>query len=60
LAALVGELLVLQAGTRGGAATLVDFAVRDVDELVALGLPTWARPRTPGPLTPDSAALFAL
>lgn len=42
-AALVGELLVLQARTRGAAALLVDGAVRDVDELVALGLPVWAR-----------------
>lgn len=42
-AALVGELLVLQARTRGAAALLVDGAVRDVDELLALGLPVWAR-----------------
>ncbi len=42
-AALVGELLVLQARTRGAAALLVDGAVRDVDELMALGLPVWAR-----------------
>ncbi len=42
-AALVGELLALQARTRGAAALLVDGAVRDVDELLALGLPVWAR-----------------
>jgi 4-hydroxy-4-methyl-2-oxoglutarate aldolase len=42
-AALVGELLALQASTRGAAALLVEGAVRDVDELVALGLPVWAR-----------------
>ncbi len=42
-AALVGELLVLQARTRGAVALLVEGAVRDVDELVALGLPVWAR-----------------
>ncbi|MEO5633368.1 dimethylmenaquinone methyltransferase [Gaiella sp.] len=42
-AALVGELLALQARTRGAVALLVDGAVRDVDELVALGLPVWAR-----------------
>ena len=42
-AALVGELLALQARTRGAAALLVDGAVRDVDELVALRLPVWAR-----------------
>jgi 4-hydroxy-4-methyl-2-oxoglutarate aldolase len=42
-AAVVGELLVLQARTRGAAALLVDGPVRDVDEIVALGLPVWAR-----------------
>jgi 4-hydroxy-4-methyl-2-oxoglutarate aldolase len=42
-AALVGDLLALQARTRGAAALLVDGAVRDVDELAALGLPVWAR-----------------
>jgi 4-hydroxy-4-methyl-2-oxoglutarate aldolase len=42
-AALVGELLALQARTRGAAALLLDGAVRDVDELVALGLPVWCR-----------------
>ena len=42
-AALVGELLALQVRTRGAAALLVEGAVRDVDELVALGLPIWAR-----------------
>lgn len=41
--AVVGELLALQARTRGAAALLVDGAVRDADELVALGLPVWAR-----------------
>jgi 4-hydroxy-4-methyl-2-oxoglutarate aldolase len=42
-AALVGELLALQARTRGAAALLLDGAVRDVDELVTLGLPVWCR-----------------
>lgn len=42
-AAVIGELLALQARTRGAAAVLVDGPVRDVDELVALGLPVWAR-----------------
>jgi len=42
-AALVGDLLALQARTRGAVALLVDGAVRDVDELAALGLPVWAR-----------------
>jgi 4-hydroxy-4-methyl-2-oxoglutarate aldolase len=41
--ALVGDLLATQALKRGVAALLVDAAVRDVDELAALGLPIWAR-----------------
>jgi 4-hydroxy-4-methyl-2-oxoglutarate aldolase len=41
--ALVGELLATQARTRGVAGILVDGAVRDVDELVAIGLPIWTR-----------------
>lgn len=41
--ALVGEILALQAKVRGAAAVLVDGAVRDVEELRALGLPVWAR-----------------
>jgi 4-hydroxy-4-methyl-2-oxoglutarate aldolase len=41
--ALVGELLATQAQRRGAAALLVDAAVRDVEELAALGLPIWAR-----------------
>ncbi len=41
--ALVGDLLATQAKTHGAAAILVDGAVRDVDELVELGLPIWAR-----------------
>lgn len=41
--ALVGGLLASQAKARGAAALLVDGSVRDVDELVALGLPVWAR-----------------
>jgi len=41
--ALVGELLATQAHARGAAALLVDAAVRDVEELAALGLPVWAR-----------------
>ena len=39
--ALVGELLLTQVKVRGTAAILVDAAVRDVDELRALGLPIW-------------------
>jgi 4-hydroxy-4-methyl-2-oxoglutarate aldolase len=41
--ALVGELLATQAKTHGAAALLVDASVRDVEELVELGLPVWAR-----------------
>ena len=41
--ALVGELLATQAQARGVAGLLVDGAVRDLDELAALGLPIWAR-----------------
>jgi 4-hydroxy-4-methyl-2-oxoglutarate aldolase len=41
--ALVGELLATQALRRGAAALLVDAAVRDVEELAAMGLPIWAR-----------------
>ncbi len=41
--ALVGELLATQVKVRGAAAILVDAAVRDVVELVSLGLPVWTR-----------------
>jgi len=41
--ALVGDLLVTQAIRQGVAALLVDGAVRDVEELQALGLPVWTR-----------------
>jgi 4-hydroxy-4-methyl-2-oxoglutarate aldolase len=41
--ALVGELLALQAQAHGAAALLVDAAVRDREQLVALGIPAWAR-----------------
>ncbi len=41
--ALVGELLATQVSLRGAAAILVDAAVRDVEELVKLGLPVWTR-----------------
>lgn len=41
--ALVGDLLATQAQARGVAGLLVDGAVRDLDELAALGLPIWAR-----------------
>ena len=41
--ALVGDLLATQALVRGVAGLLIDAAVRDVEELTALGLPIWAR-----------------
>lgn len=41
--ALIGELLATQAQVRGAAAIVVDAAVRDVAELVELGLPIWTR-----------------
>ncbi|MGH2844207.1 MAG: RraA family protein [Solirubrobacteraceae bacterium] len=41
--ALVGELLATQAKAAGAAAILVDAAIRDLEELRALGLPIWAR-----------------
>jgi 4-hydroxy-4-methyl-2-oxoglutarate aldolase len=41
--AFTGELLATQAQKRGVAGMLVDAAVRDLDELVAIGLPIWAR-----------------
>jgi 4-hydroxy-4-methyl-2-oxoglutarate aldolase len=41
--ALVGELLATQAKVRGAAAIVVDAAVRDLDDLVELALPIWAR-----------------
>jgi 4-hydroxy-4-methyl-2-oxoglutarate aldolase len=41
--ALVGDLLATQAKARGAAAILVDASVRDLEDLVELGLPIWAR-----------------
>jgi 4-hydroxy-4-methyl-2-oxoglutarate aldolase len=41
--ALLGDLLATQAKVHGAAAILVDASVRDVEELVELGLPIWAR-----------------
>jgi len=41
--ALVGELLATQVKVRGAAGILVDAAIRDVEELLGLGLPVWAR-----------------
>jgi 4-hydroxy-4-methyl-2-oxoglutarate aldolase len=39
----MGDLLATQAQTHGAAAVLVDAAVRDIEELVEMGLPIWAR-----------------
>ena len=41
--ALIGELLATQVKVRKAAGILVDAAVRDVEELVELGLPIWTR-----------------
>jgi 4-hydroxy-4-methyl-2-oxoglutarate aldolase len=40
--ALVGELLATQVKVRGAAGILVDASVRDVHELIELGLPIWS------------------
>lgn len=41
--ALIGELLATQVKVRQAAAILVDASIRDVTELVELGLPIWTR-----------------
>ena len=41
--ALIGDLLVTQAQSQGVVGILVDGAIRDLDELRAIGLPIWAR-----------------
>jgi len=41
--ALIGELLAMQVKVRQAAGILVDASVRDVGELVELGLPIWSR-----------------
>jgi 4-hydroxy-4-methyl-2-oxoglutarate aldolase len=41
--ALIGELMTTQAQVRGVAGILVDGAIRDLDELAAMGLPIWTR-----------------
>jgi 4-hydroxy-4-methyl-2-oxoglutarate aldolase len=41
--ALIGELLATQVKVRNAAGILVDAAVRDVEELIELGLPIWTR-----------------
>jgi 4-hydroxy-4-methyl-2-oxoglutarate aldolase len=41
--ALVGDLLATQAARQGVAGMLIDASVRDVEELVDVGVPIWAR-----------------
>ena len=41
--ALIGDLLATQVKVRGAVGILVDAAIRDVDELIELGLPIWSR-----------------
>ena len=41
--ALIGELLATQARAHGAVALLVDASVRDLEDLVEIGLPIWAR-----------------
>jgi len=41
--ALIGELLAMQVKVRKAVGILVDAAVRDVEELIELGLPIWTR-----------------
>lgn len=41
--ALIGELLVTQVKVKQAAGVLVDASVRDVNELIELGLPIWTR-----------------
>jgi len=41
--ALIGELLATQVKVKNATGILVDAAVRDVEELVKLGLPIWTR-----------------
>lgn len=41
--ALIGDLLATQIRKRGAAGILIDASIRDYDELVAMGLPIWAR-----------------
>ena len=56
--ALMGDILAMQAKARGVAAVLIDAAVRDLDELVELGVPVWARyVRARGPDKAEAGAL---
>ena len=41
--ALIGELLATQVKVKKAAGILVDAAIRDVEELIELGLPIWSR-----------------
>jgi 4-hydroxy-4-methyl-2-oxoglutarate aldolase len=56
--ALLGDILATQAKVRGVAAVLIDAAVRDVDELVELGLPIWTRyVRARGPVKVEAGTI---
>jgi 4-hydroxy-4-methyl-2-oxoglutarate aldolase len=46
-ASVMGGEALAAARTAGIAAVVVDGAVRDIDELLAVGVPVWARRRTP-------------
>lgn len=45
--ALIGELIAERAQLRGIAGMVIDGAIRDVDEIEALGFPVWARGVSP-------------
>jgi regulator of RNase E activity RraA len=46
-ASVFGGIAALDAGRKGLAGVVVDGAIRDVDEIVARGLPAWSRAVTP-------------
>jgi 4-hydroxy-4-methyl-2-oxoglutarate aldolase len=56
--ALIGELLATQAKAHGAAALLVDASVRDLEDLVEIGLPIWARWIRMRGATKDAAGLI--
>jgi 4-hydroxy-4-methyl-2-oxoglutarate aldolase len=56
--ALIGELLATQAKAHGAAALLVDASVRDLEDLVEIGLPIWARWIRVRGATKDAAGLI--
>jgi 4-hydroxy-4-methyl-2-oxoglutarate aldolase len=56
--ALIGELLATQAKAHGAAALLVDASVRDVEDLIEIGLPIWARWTRVRGATKDAAGVI--